>query len=97
MTRILWTIAPYGLIAVMEIGTGVMRGLGKTIVSTIVCLLGACFLRVLWVGTVFRAFGTLESVFIVYPISWIITGGVLFWIATKMLRRLRREQLVTIN
>lgn len=97
MTRILWTILPYGFISMMEIGSGVMRGLGRTIVSTIVCLLGACFLRVLWVGTVFRSFGTLESVFIVYPISWIITGAVLFLISTRIIRRLQRERLGTIT
>ena len=93
MTRILWTIVPYGLIAFMEIGSGVMRGLGKTLSSTIVCLLGACFLRVLWVGTVFRAFGTLESVFLVYPISWIITGVALFLLAARALRRYCQNSL----
>ncbi len=97
VTRILWTILPYGLISVMEIGSGVMRGLGKTISSTVVCLLGACFLRVLWVNTVFRSFGTMESIFVVYPISWIVTGGVLFLLAALALRRLRRDQLGTIN
>ncbi len=97
MIRILWTILPYGLISVMEIGSGVMRGLGKTISSTVVCLLGACCLRVLWVNTVFRSFGTMESIFVVYPISWVVTGGVLFLLATIALRRLRRDQLGTIN
>ncbi len=97
MTRIWWTILPYGLIASMEIGSGVLRGLGKTLSSTTVCLLGACFLRVLWVKTVFPAFGTLESVFFVYPISWLITGGALFLVAILSLRRLRRAQLGTIT
>ncbi len=97
VTRILWTILPYGLISMMEIGSGVMRGLGKTISSTVVCLLGACFLRVLWVNTVFRSFGTMETIFIVYPLSWVITGGVLFLLAAVALRRLRRDQLGTIN
>ena len=97
MTRIMWTILPYGLISAMEIGSGVMRGLGKTLSSTTVCLLGACFLRVLWTKTVFRAFGTLESVFLVYPISWVITGVALFLVAAVVLRKMRREQLGTIH
>lgn len=93
MIRILWTILPYGLISMMEIGSGVLRGLGKTISSTVVCLLGACFLRVLWVSTVFRVFGTLPSVFVVYPISWVVTGGVLCLLAIMAIRRLERARL----
>ena len=96
MTRILWTILPYGLIATMEIGSGVMRGLGKTLSSTTVCLIGACLLRVIWTKTVFAHHGTLEALFLVYPISWVITGISLFLLATISMRRMRQEKIGTI-
>ena len=72
--RITYVISFYVLIALMDTTCGVVRGLGKTTVSTVISLLGACVFRVLWVTFIFAASPTLETVFISYPISWTITG-----------------------
>ena len=77
-TRFLYVIAPYFFISAMEVGSGVMRGLGRSMTSTVICLLGACAMRVVWVMTVFRSVGTLQSIYISYPISWVLTGLSLF-------------------
>ena len=86
--RILWVIAPYVIISIMEVGSGVMRGLGRSMSSTVICLLGACALRVVWVMTVFRHFGTLESIYVSYPISWLLTGVLLFICIVVILHRI---------
>lgn len=90
MKRIVWTILPYGAICLMEIGSAVLRGLGKSISSTVICLIGACLLRIVWVNTVFRAAGTLESIYAVYPVSWLVTGVILLVFGGREVRRLLR-------
>ncbi len=90
--RILYVMAPYGVISIMEVGSGVLRGLGRSLTSTVMCLLGACALRIIWVMTVFRAVGTLESIYISYPISWALTGLALFASIVVVLRKLLREK-----
>ena len=96
LTRLLWTILPYALISLMEIGAGVMRGLGKTLSSTAICLTGACFLRILWINTVFRSYGTLESIFLVYPISWVVTGVALSAFSLRAIRRIKQKSFLQL-
>ena len=57
----------------MEVMSGTLRGLGASMTSMIVSLIGACVFRVVWIATVFRAVGTLESIYISFPISWFLT------------------------
>ena len=79
------TVIPYGVLrlsiiattyllcGIMDVMSGVMRGLGYSLVAMIVSLVGACGMRILWIYTIFRHFHTLESLFISYPISWLLT------------------------
>ncbi len=90
--RMLYVIAPYLVISTMEVGSGVMRGLGASLTSTVICLIGACALRVVWVMTVFRAVGTLESIYISYPISWALTGASLFLCILTILRKYTKQK-----
>ena len=57
----------------METASGSLRGYGKSMNSTVTTLIGSCALRVVWVYTVFRMIGTIESLYIAIPISWILT------------------------
>lgn len=57
----------------MEIGCGGQRGLGRTWLPTLVTLIGSCALRIIWVHTVFASVGTLASLYVSYPISWLLT------------------------
>lgn len=47
----------------METACGSIRGLGKTINPTVTTLIGACGLRVIWLYTIFKAVGTIESLY----------------------------------
>ena len=87
MTRMYWVSLPYFTIPFMEIGSGVVRGLGKSISSTIISLAGACLLRVVWLMTVFKAYPTLEIIYVSYPVSWIITGAVLLVYALSVIKK----------
>lgn len=57
----------------METASGSLRGYGKNMNSTVTTLVGSCALRIIWVYTIFRMIGTIESLYIVIPISWVLT------------------------
>ena len=73
LTRMSYVGRPYFICGLMEIGCGGMRGLGRSWVPTTVSLLGACGIRILWIFTVFQQLGTLDSLYVSYPISWGVT------------------------
>ncbi len=74
VTRMWFICVPYALAGWMEDWSGMLRGLGKSVTSTVIAIFGAIIFRVIWIFTVFTAYPTLESIFVSYPISWIITG-----------------------
>ena len=89
--RMIYMMPLYFLLAAMEVGSGVLRGLGRSFVSTAVSLIGICLFRVVWILTVFRATGTLEMIYISYPISWGLTALVHFTCAAIYLRRQEKK------
>ena len=66
--------ALYFLCGLMEVGCGVLRGMGKSIPPMIISLLGSCVFRIVWIFTVCPFFpGDIKVLYLSYPISWIIT------------------------
>ncbi|MCQ2914733.1 MAG: MATE family efflux transporter [Alphaproteobacteria bacterium] len=68
----------YFVCGLMDVMTGCLRGLGSSLVPAIVSLLGACGLRLVWIGTIFQIpkYRSFETLFASYPISWVITLSV---------------------
>lgn len=91
LVRFKLVAAPYFLCGLMEVCTGVLRGLGKSVTSTVISLIGACLLRVVWLWTVFPVSQTLETIFVSYPITWIVTNIVAFLVIQFALRKILRE------
>lgn len=77
MTRMVVCNSMIVLCAFMDIPAGVLRGLGYAILPLVITMTGSCFLRVVWVATVFPQYRTPVSLYISYPISWLATGIVL--------------------
>lgn len=73
--RLKYICLTYFMCGLMDCIVGSIRGMGAAIIPTIVSLLGACGLRLVWVGTIFQIpqFHTLEILYLSYPVSWIIT------------------------
>lgn len=63
----------YFTCGLMDVIVGSLRGLGYSIMPMIVSLLGACGLRILWIFTIFVWHRSLFTLYISYPISWVIT------------------------
>lgn len=76
MIRMSIIMFTYFTCGTMDTCVGAIRGLGYSIMPMIVSLLGACAFRVVWIFTIFRAFRSLENLYVSYPISWIITTTV---------------------
>ena len=74
--RFMILVFPYFLCGFMEIMSGTLRGMGRSISSAVISLIFACGLRVVWIATVFRAFPSPWCIYITYPISWVLTSGV---------------------
>ncbi len=64
----------YALSAFMDASIAACRGIGKSLVPTIIVILGSCVFRIIWIYTVFAYFGTIESLYLLYMFSWAITA-----------------------
>lgn len=66
---------PYFLCGLMDVSTGALRGLGASFVPMLISVLGVCGIRIGWICTIFQfpRFHTPQSLYISYPISWVIT------------------------
>lgn len=65
----------YAVSAFMDCTIAASRGLGKTIVPTVMVILGSCVFRVAWIYTVFAHFHTVFSLYSLYIFSWSITAA----------------------
>ncbi|MBQ8724776.1 MAG: MATE family efflux transporter [Oscillospiraceae bacterium] len=75
MVRLLMICTLYALCGIMDVMVGALRGIGYSIIPTIVSLVGVCGLRLLWIATVFQIpeYHCVEMIYLSYPITWIIT------------------------
>lgn len=97
MVRLKWVCVPYFLCGLMEVGCGIVRGLGYAWLPMIVSTVGGCVLRVIWIYTIFQWEHTLDVLYFSYPVSWLATAAVHFLcvvILTRRLIRKSREQAV---
>ena len=64
----------YCISTFMDCTIAACRGLGETVVPTILVVLGSCVFRVIWVYTIFAYFHTIPSLYLLYPFSWGLTA-----------------------
>lgn len=95
LVRMKYICVLYFTCGVMDTFVGSIRGLGYSFMPTIVSLLGACALRIVWIATIFRYFHTLESLYISYPVSWVLTLSIHFICYMLATKKLFKDQLIT--
>lgn len=85
----------YYLIMMNNITAGVMRGMGASILPAVVCLIGICVFRIIWVEAVFPVYRSFLTLLLSYPISWVITLSAdvlcLFIVKKRIIARSRLE------
>ncbi|MDO4477502.1 MAG: MATE family efflux transporter [Lachnospiraceae bacterium] len=67
-------IFSYPVSGIMDGSIAASRGLGRTIVPTIIVIIGSCIFRIIWIFTIFAHFHTIGSLYLLYIFSWSITG-----------------------
>ncbi|MBQ8388858.1 MAG: MATE family efflux transporter [Clostridia bacterium] len=82
------------LFALMNTASGVLRGLGRSLSSAIIALIGMCGVRVVWILGVFNNFPSLDVIYFSFPISWTLTGVAFFIYVIAVLRKKIRNQAV---
>lgn len=70
-----------------EISGSYMRGLGYSMAPMLLTVFGTCVLRLFWVS-IFRAIdNSFETLLLIYPITWIVTGAMVIGAALWVQRR----------
>lgn len=64
----------YAVSAFMDCSIAASRGLGKSLVPTVIVIMGSCVFRVIWVYTIFAYFKTIPSLYLLYVFSWTLTA-----------------------
>jgi len=98
MVRLRFICSVYFACGIMDVMVGVMRGLGHSVVPMIVSLIGACGFRLLWIATIFQIeqFHSIETVYVSYFISWVLTAAahtVCYIIIRKRMNRVDNREL----
>lgn len=72
----------YFLLGILNVLAGTVRGAGKGIPPMIILLFSMCIFRILWIKIALPFYSSIDGVFILYPISWLV-GAILMIFYTK--------------
>lgn len=89
--RMLIIAGTYFLDGIMEVITYSLRGVGYSITSMLIVLVGTCAFRVLWIFGIFPLYRHLWFLFMLYPISWTITLSVAWIWLEVVLKRAEKK------
>ncbi|MGM9604146.1 MAG: MATE family efflux transporter, partial [Faecousia sp.] len=89
---IMLSIMPFNIVFMpIEVFAGTMRGVGYSVVPTLITGSCVCLFRIVWLATVVRRWHTLGMLTICYPISWILAAAVFYvvylrgdWLRTRI-------------
>ena len=70
--RMWLVVGTFPICVLMDCSASYLRGMGRSATSTTITLLATCFLRIVWVHTIFERYQTLESVYLSYPVSYLL-------------------------
>lgn len=93
LIRMTYICIPYFLCGLMDVTTGLLRGINYSVLPMIISIVGVCVFRIVWIYTVFRIpeYHTLQNLYISYTISWSITFLTELVIFIVLLKKLRKK------
>lgn len=80
-----------GLTATYEVESAALRGMGKSLEPSVITILGTVVFRMIWMVTIFKIIPTFDMLMNVYVASWVFTGGILFIIYLRHMRKLENK------
>jgi len=89
----------YALCGIMDTMSNIIRGIGHSLLPMIVCIAGACIFRIVWLATIFTIpkFHTTSTIFVSYPLSWILTFTAHCICFAIIFRKLEKQQNFACN
>lgn len=93
--RMKFIMLSYFLCGLMDVTTGLIRGLGKSVLPMLITVAGVVGIRLGWIYIVFRIpqYHTLPSLYISYTISWIATFVAELIVFLVIMRRIKNQKL----
>ncbi len=89
MTKIKIVWIPFFIISSASVGSGALRGMGYSMLVTIINLSGVVAFRIIWINTVFNAYPTLEILLLCYPLSSLLMS-IAFFISGRI--KIKKQQ-----
>ncbi|MBQ4639596.1 MAG: MATE family efflux transporter [Clostridia bacterium] len=97
--EILRTLAPFFFTYIcIEIFSGAVRGVGDTVIPTLMTLVGICLLRAVWLLVIAPRVNTVPFTLYCYPITWSITSVlfILYYLKGSWLKRCAKKAGVAL-
>ncbi len=85
--------ATYLLCGCMDVLASCLRGRGYSVLPMVVSLVGSCLLRLVWIATVFQLFRSTTTLYISYPVSWVLTALVHLICLLVVRKKLNQQEL----
>ena len=97
MIRMAYILIPYFMCGLMDVATGMLRGIGSSLVPMIISVAGVCGFRIFWIRTIFQMpqYHTLSSIYVSYIISWSMTFIAEFITFVIVLRKSQKKYAKT--
>jgi Na+-driven multidrug efflux pump len=92
LKKLIFVGCPYFLCGIMECVSGALKGMGRSLISMIVSVIGSCALRILWIYTVCPFFNDIRVLYLAYPVTWTVTSVGLGVFVIKAYRELIRAR-----
>lgn len=96
MVRLTWVCLPYVLCGLNDCVVGALRGMGYSLTTMLGSIIGICGIRLLWVATFCQMAPYSENVntvYVSYPVSWLVTLLFQTGCFIYAMRRLDRKDL----
>ncbi len=93
--RMTYIMIPYFLCGLMDVATGLIRGLGRSVLPMLITVVGVVGMRLGWIYTVFRIpkYHTLKSLYLSYLISWAMTFAVEIIVFFVIMNKIKKQRL----
>lgn len=96
MLRLMVISTSYFLCGIMDVYSGVIRGMGFSFTPMLVSMLFVCAFRVFWIYTIFERFHEQWVLYISYPVSWTITI-IAYFFTYKIVRKKAKEKILKMS
>ena len=95
LVRMTYIMVPYFLCGLMDVTTGLIRGLGRSVLPMLITVIGVVGIRLGWIYLVFRMpeYHSVKSLYFSYTISWIVTFAVELGVFLYIMRKLKKQKI----